>query len=189
MYFILLIVFIFNMYNLSPEAAEPDLYSSELSEAVSEIERIDNLRSSLAEAFRSQGMPADQEAFNRVCKPVGIAMRDVAYQRGWKIIQMSEKFRNPSNKPDSEAKKVLKYMERDRTLKGQWSVAESDGATGIRYFRRITVEDPCLACHGSKDERPQFIEEGYPDDRAFGFNPGDLRGVYSVFIPKEQQRK
>ncbi|MFO8099786.1 MAG: hypothetical protein R6T83_09240 [Salinibacter sp.] len=32
-------------------------------------------------------------------------------------------------------------------------------------------------------ERPDFVKEGYPDDRAYGFEPGDLRGIYAVFVP------
>lgn len=45
------------------------------------------------------------------------------------------------------------------------------------------MEAACLACHGEKDSRPEFIKEKYPDDRAYGFKKGDLRGVISVLIP------
>jgi hypothetical protein len=45
------------------------------------------------------------------------------------------------------------------------------------------VEDACLACHGSEDTRPDFVKQGYPDDKAFDFEVGDLRGVYSGFVP------
>ena len=29
------------------------------------------------------------------------------------------------------------------------------------------------------------MKEGYPEDRAHGFEVGDLRGVYSVFVPED----
>ncbi|MFA6168942.1 MAG: hypothetical protein WC700_20115, partial [Gemmatimonadaceae bacterium] len=43
--------------------------------AVAEIERLDALRSTLAATFAQTGAPADQEAFGRVCRPVGMAMQ------------------------------------------------------------------------------------------------------------------
>ncbi|MFP4228550.1 MAG: DUF3365 domain-containing protein [Salinivenus sp.] len=49
------------------------------------------------------------------------------------------------------------------------------------YARRIPVQPSCTACHGANDERPDFVEKGSPDDRTCGFEPGDLRDIYSVF--------
>jgi hypothetical protein len=73
-------------------------------------------------------------------------------------------------------------MEDDPALMGMWVKTSMDGKAGVRYFRRITVEPACLACHGPKDSRPQFVKDGYPYDRAYGFDVGDLRGLYSVFV-------
>ena len=56
----------------------------------------------------------------------------------------------------------------------------------MRYFRRITVRSACLECHGRKEKRPAFVRERYPEDRAFGFERGDLRGVYSIFVPEPE---
>ena len=58
-----------------------------------------------------------------------------------------------------------------------------NGQAGIRYFRRIVVEPACLACHGEQSARPDFVLQGYPNDRAYGFAVGDLRGLYAVFVP------
>jgi len=54
---------------------------------------------------------------------------------------------------------------------------------GTRYFLRIAVGSACLASHGHKDQRPAFVKQGYPEDRAYDFQVGDLRGIYSLFIP------
>jgi hypothetical protein len=62
-----------------------------------------------------------------------------------------------------------------------------DDQPGTHYFRRINVEASCLACHGRKGDRPQFVQERYPQDLAYDFNPGDLRGMYAVFLPDVQQ--
>ena len=69
---------------------------------------------------------------------------------------------------------------------GFWQAETIDGQKGTRYYRRINVEASCLACHGGKDSRPQFIKDKYPQDLAYDFQVGDLRGMYSVFIPELQ---
>lgn len=157
--------------------------SSQISKAVSEIERLNDMRSTLAAAFEQERVPADKKTFKRVCKPVGMEMKKIAEENGWKIVQMAEKYRNPSHKLDEEAYEVFSMMQEDKELMGRWEKDEMNGLKGIRYFRRITVESSCLKCHGEKEKRPEFIKKGYQEDKAFGFKEGDLRGVYSVFIP------
>jgi hypothetical protein len=53
----------------------------------------------------------------------------------------------------------------------------------MHYFRRINVSPGCLACHGQKSRRPKFVADNYPEDLAYNFKPGDLRGMYATFIP------
>jgi hypothetical protein len=154
-----------------------------LSRAVEAVEQLDALRSGLAATFGARGVPADRETFQQVCRPVGLRAREIAEQNGWKVQQQALKNRNPGNALDEPARRAYGLMEADPALNGLWSRSSLAGKAGIRYFRRITVERACLACHGARDTRPAFVREGYPDDRAFDFSVGDLRGVYSVFIP------
>nr|WP_255108438.1 DUF3365 domain-containing protein [Synechococcus sp. RedBA-s] len=49
------------------------------------------------------------------------------------------------------------------------------------------MEPSCLACHGTKANRPAFVMENYPDDKVFDFKVGDLRGMDAVFIPELEQ--
>jgi hypothetical protein len=151
----------------------------DLARAVEEIEALNTLRSTLAASF--SGEP-DQSTFAQVCKPVGARAKQLAEENGWVVAQMAEKYRNPGNKPDREALLAYKIMEDSPELMGMWIRTERDGIPGDRYFRRIVVGQKCLACHGAKAERPQFVVDGYPDDRAYGFKVGDLRGVYSIFV-------
>ena len=65
----------------------------------------------------------------------------------------------------------------------RWIRTPRSGHEGWRYARRITVRPSCLACHGPKDERPAFVKKDYPEDRAHGFEDGDLWGIYAVFVP------
>ncbi len=154
-----------------------------LARVVREVERLDALRSALAGAFGAQGVPADESTFQQVCRPVGQQAQQIAQQNGWAVVQMAEKYRNPLHRLDSEGQRLFRLFTEDRRLLGLWVRTEMDGRRGTRYLRRIRVEAACLACHGPKDQRPEFVTLRYPDDRAWDFAVDDLRGLYSVFIP------
>lgn len=163
-----------------PTETGPD--GTELAAAVEEIEGLNELRSGLAAAF--SGEP-DRATFAQVCRPVGQKAKRLAEENDWKIQQLALKYRNPAHRLDPKAEQVYDMMLEDPDVMGLWVQSEMDGREGIRYFRRIAVEEACLACHGAKEERPDFIKQGYPEDRAYGFEVGDLRGLYSVFIADE----
>lgn len=154
-----------------------------LAKAVSEIERVDALRSGLAATFLKTGAPADQQAFNQVCKPVGQSMQQVATSNGWTIRQVAIKNRNPANAADAESAAQLRRFAREPALQSVVLATTLNGRPGVRYLRRITVEASCLGCHGARESRPTFVTENYPYDKAYAFKAGDLRGAYSVFLP------
>ncbi|MCC7054339.1 MAG: DUF3365 domain-containing protein [Gemmatimonadaceae bacterium] len=154
-----------------------------LGKAVAEMDRLDAMRSTLAATFAQSGAPADLEAFGRVCKPVGMAMQQAAVTNGWTARQVAVKNRNPANAADPEAVAQMQRFETDSALRAVLLNTTMNGRPGVRYLRRITVESSCLLCHGALASRPAFIAANYPQDRAFGFKVGDLRGAYSVFIP------
>ena len=155
----------------------------ELGRAVTEIEGLDLLRSSLAGTFAIEGAAIDRTTFEQVCRPVGLRAREIAQKNGWQVSQLAEKYRNPAHAPDEEALWAIRLFSEDEGLVGVWRYTRQGDELGARYFRRIVVEGACLACHGPKEQRPAFVKEGYPDDRAYDFEVGDLRGVYSVFVP------
>ena len=62
------------------------------------------------------------------------------------------------------------------------SMVESDGKKQLRYMKAVPTEGACLACHGtqlSEDVRAG-LKEMYPDDRATGYNIGEVRGAIVV---------
>ncbi|MBL0169687.1 MAG: DUF3365 domain-containing protein [Gemmatimonadaceae bacterium] len=154
-----------------------------LGKAVAEMERLDALRSTLAAAFAQSGAPANQKSFGEVCKPVGQSMQQGAATNGWTARQLATRFRNPANAPDPEAEAQLRRFQLDPLVRAVLLNTTMNGRPGVRYLRRITVESSCLRCHGNKATRPAFVVENYQQDRAYGFRVGDLRGVYSVFMP------
>jgi hypothetical protein len=151
-----------------------------LADAVRVAEEIDAMRSALASTIDPKEMEVDEETFKLVCKPVGMRAKKIAGEKGWEFRQLAIKYRNPKNKADPQALKAMKKFARESELQGFWMIDSRSGKDGFRYFKRITVEPACLACHGEKEKRPDFIKTKYPDDSAFGFASGDLRGVYSI---------
>jgi hypothetical protein len=172
---------------LPPSSGALERVNSEvLADAIQTVEEIDRMRSVLASSIDPNEMGVDQETFSLVCKPVGKRIRQVAKAKGWEFRQFAIKHRNPKNKPDPESLKAMKQFEKDPNLRGLWKVDARQGKQGLRYYQRITVEPACLVCHGKKEEQPDFVKNKYPNDRAFGFTPGDLRGIYSIHVRNSQ---
>lgn len=94
--------------------------------------------------------------------------------------------RNPYNLADSLEAAVLERMQTQLTATGKIDTVkvDHDGVTSTFIPIRI-VEQPCMACHGSvngtiKAETYQAITDRYPEDKATGYKPGDLRGAWVV---------
>ncbi|RZM78980.1 Tll0287-like domain-containing protein [Leptolyngbya iicbica] len=159
---------------------------ADLGRAVQEIENLDALRSGLASTLEGSDTMPTGETFKQVCKPVGMRAKQLSQENGWQVKQIATKYRNPAHAPDSDqARAALARFADNPDVMGFWDRETMDGQAGLRYYRRINVEASCLACHGAKGDRPDFVKAKYPDDKAFDFNVGDLRGMYAVFVPDE----
>ncbi len=117
--------------------------------------------------------------------------RQVSLDAGWDVGRTSLKVRNPKNAPDVWERKVLEDFESRKaageTLKNMeyYEVVEEDGTQSFRYMKAIPLFGVCVNCHGSKI-RPKIsakIYKFYPEDKARGFKPGDLRGAFTVKQP------
>ena len=155
-----------------------------IAQIVESVERLDSLRAQLAAPLSGRRAAADEETFRAVHRPVEALARKMARDNGWVVEQLAEGYRSSAHRPDPEAREILALMAGRPELIGVWLRTTRDSSPGVRYFRRITVLPACLACHGPEEERPWFVFERYPDDRAFGFRVGDLRGAYAVFMPE-----
>ncbi|HIK46190.1 MAG TPA: DUF3365 domain-containing protein [Leptolyngbyaceae cyanobacterium M65_K2018_010] len=171
-----------------PGIAQAQTNPAELAKAVTAIENLDALRSGLASYLKDAPETPTAETFKQVCKPVGMKAMELSQENGWQVKQISQKYRNPAHAPDTpQSTQVLAEFEQNPELIGLWERASLDGKSGTRYYRRINVEASCLACHGAQEARPQFVQDNYPQDLAYNFKVGDLRGMYAVFIPDVQQ--
>lgn len=156
---------------------------STMAAVVESIEDLDRMRSGLAASITQGDEPVDRTTFAEVCRPVGRRAAQLSTENPWTVRQMAVQYRNPAHEADPEARGIHRLLQEEPDVQAVWTRSRREGTEGYRYFRRITVERSCLACHGAEENRPAFVSEQYPDDRAFGFEVGDLRGVYSVFVP------
>ena len=104
------------------------------------------------------------------------------------IKRVSDKYRNPGNKPDELDMKVIsayrQQLANDQELQPHLEVT---GDT-VYYYSPILILNPlCLQCHGEpgntmQPENDRFIKAKYPEDKATGYKLGDLRGVWKVMF-------
>jgi hypothetical protein len=158
-------------------------------------EAVNQLMKELGGALKSAMKEGGPEAAIRVCteKAPQINTR-VSREEGWRVTRVSHRYRNPLlGMPDAWEQEVLqRFRERaadGKSLKGMsYSevVSEPQGRF-FRYMQAIPMQEMCASCHGSPEqlapEVKSVLQERYPHDRATGFQPGELRGAFSVKQP------
>jgi hypothetical protein len=102
---------------------------------------------------------------------------------GYRLRQVSSKYRNPKNKPDKFEENALAEFEKNKNLSEYKGVEKIDGQKVLRYLIPLYIEEACLKCHSAKETIPEIIQEDYPEDRATDYVFGDLRGAISVAVP------
>lgn len=111
---------------------------------------------------------------------------------GAEIKRVSLKARNPSNVPNDLEKELLEayaYQWKD-SIPLQTNVQALEGSRYL-FTKPILVDNAlCLSCHGKYDngllkKSADFIKSKYPDDKATGYQIGDLRGIWSIMISKK----
>jgi len=111
---------------------------------------------------------------------------------GFSIKRVSENHRNPVNAPDAAEVRALRHfhdaLAESGALPEDWVQKTASGE--LRYYRPLVIAEPCLACHGEAESLDPAVAEAiaalYPDDRATGYEIGDLRGVVRVTVPPER---
>ncbi|HEY4707998.1 MAG TPA: DUF3365 domain-containing protein [Thermodesulfobacteriota bacterium] len=150
--------------------------------AVANAEEIIEMRSRLAKTIDSSS-EITEETFKRVCGAVARRAQEISAGEGVKIRHATLKNRNKMTAATPEEEALIRLFE-DKKKKEHWDNVTIDGAAHRRYTRPIYVEKACLACHGEKEARPRFIKDKYPDDKAYGYKEGELRGIISILLPE-----
>ncbi len=136
-----------------------------------------------------EGGPVNAIKFCNLSAP-GIAA-DVAAASHWEVGRTSLKLRSEANAPDQWELKVLEQFEAQKAAgtasqKLEYSeIVEQDGKKRFRYMKAIPTQQACLKCHGATlaPEVAAKLDELYPNDKARGFNEGDIRGAFTLSKP------
>ncbi len=99
------------------------------------------------------------------------------------------KLRNPENAPDEWERANLEAFVKQlaggadhKTVEAYDVTMSKEGQKLFRYMRPIMTQEICLACHGTSvalDVKAE-IARTYTDDKALGFNIGELRGAFTL---------
>jgi hypothetical protein len=127
-----------------------------------------------------------------VCKSRApeIAAR-LSKESGADVGRTALRVRNPANAPDPLEKLLLEQFSAELAsggfelpLQAAFEINRG-GMVERRYMQALPMDGVCLTCHGSTldPKVAASIASEYPEDRATGFAPGELRGAISIIWP------
>lgn len=109
-------------------------------------------------------------------------MHDVQIQR------LATKNRNPENLAEKVDAEMVAYFEENPEEIAKIKQQEDKKV----YYHAIRIDNPlCLNCHGTvgeelSKENYAKIQQYYPEDKAVGFEMGELRGIWKLSFPAEE---
>lgn len=129
-------------------------------------------------AAMSNGGPA--KAIEVCSKLAPKLAKDVGEQHQVSIGRTAIRLRNENNRPPTWAEPLLKDLPNKPVVQDL-----ENGRTGVLFPILLKVQ--CLTCHGPDDKIASDIRTElarlYPNDKATGFQEGDLRGWFWVEVP------
>ncbi len=129
-----------------------------------------------------------------VCRDKAPALAKAASEEtGWSIRRVSLRNRNPRAVPDAWERAALEDFDR-RAAAGEApstlekaEIVSEDGKQSYRYLRALPTQELCLNCHGLPERLTPAVKEKlkalYPDDKAVGYRPGEIRGAMTIRKP------
>ena len=156
------------------ETAKAELAMNELQQA---------LLAKLKTTMESGGPAAAVE----VCRTEARTIAEtVARKQGIALGRTSHRLRNPANAPRAWARAIVDGSAGAKAAAERIRVVDLGDRVGV--LRPIGTAEACTKCHGSPDEVRKnlgaALAGAYPQDRATGFAPGDLRGWMWAEVPK-----
>ncbi len=148
------------------------------------------LMASLHEAVQEKGH-ADALAFCNVnAAPIITKLSDTY---GVSIRRTSTRARNQDNLPNEEELPLLEAYQynMENGIENEPNIQRIDGGEVLLYTKAIVISSEfCLACHGQPEKDIEVavlaeIDSLYNGDLARGFKVGDLRGMWSLKLPKK----
>lgn len=151
----------------------------------------ESLIKALQNAISEKGVPGAIEFCNVEALPI---LQEVADKYSVEIRRASFDYRNPADKPTDYEKGILDAYayNAENSIANEPNIQKLDNGDVLFYTKAIQIPNTlCLNCHGTvgKEISPETsakLKELYPEDKAFGHEVGDLRGMWSIRIPKKE---
>lgn len=145
----------------------------------------------LQKAIEEKGVPGAVQFCNVEALPI---LTEVSQKYGVTVRRTSNKFRNPNDKPNKDEKGILEAYEYnvENNLSLDPSIQKFENGEVYLYTKAIKIPNAmCLSCHGQpgtdiSPETQKALADLYPQDKATGHKMGDLRGMWSIRIPKKE---
>lgn len=158
-----------------------------------ELQRADQATAAFGAALKSELVNAMQsggaiEAITVCHTRANAIAAEVSQESGMNVSRVSLKNRNPGNAANEWQQRVLLSFEEQRRSGGRpailtWNdTVETADGTEFRYMKAIPTGGLCLQCHGGAiaPDVSARLNELYPEDKAVGYNQGDIRGAFLV---------
>jgi len=133
-------------------------------------------------AAMSNGGPA--KAIEVCSKLAPKLAKEVGEQHQVSIGRTAVRLRNENNRPPAWAEPLLKDLPTKPVVQDL-----ENGRTGVLFPILLKVQ--CLTCHGPDDKIAAEIRTElarlYPNDKATGFQEGDLRGWFWMEVPADSE--
>ncbi len=144
------------------------------------------LRTRLTDAMNNGGAANAVQVCSAEAQPMAEA---VAKETGARVGRSSVKLRNPKDAPPGWVQTWLLAQgdKKAEATSGIEGVFDSPTGKVARFLKPIAVEGACLSCHGDPAQMSEPIKAAiaakYPDDKATGYQNGDLRGALWAEVP------
>ncbi|MCB9284843.1 MAG: DUF3365 domain-containing protein [Lewinellaceae bacterium] len=170
---------------LSPE--EQDKYVRQGQDITKEVGMI--MTSALTKSLNDGGVARAAQ----YCSYIAIPLVDtLAVRHGVQIRRTSTKLRNAKNDTPTERELAVleQYARQKEAGKELQPLVEAIDPNTVAYYQPIFVQPMCLNCHGVEGEtltedNYTIIKYMYPKDEATGYKIDDLRGIWSLTMPRE----
>jgi hypothetical protein len=183
-----LAIWVFGLTTLDVSAGEDEAQKALTEEARQLVARFaGQLKPQLKQALQSGGPPAAIS----VCAEVAPAIAaNLSLESGWSVRRTSDNNRNTAAVPDNwEQARIDAFKAKvlaNETLDLEYSEQTTEA---FRYAKAQLTEGLCLMCHGKQlaDSTVKALNAFYPNDRAQGYELGEVRGIFSLLKPTSDQ--
>lgn len=150
-------------------------------------EAIGSLQAALVKTLTSELNKSGPAGAIHVCRDEAQVITDkVAEEKAIAVGRTSHRLRNPVNAPRDWAKSFIQEGAGKKASEVEPHVVDLGDRVGV--LQPINTLDLCTNCHGRDAELAPEVKavlaDAYPNDRAVGFEAGDLRGWMWAEVPK-----